>query len=99
MQKQLGMGRIHSMPAADCTRRDKLCSYQHLAEMYLLSQTRMLLGSSWSAVTEVAARLGGVPVQNACKPLSVDDTGKIRGSPKINAISMTQGMLPPCQAA
>uniref|UniRef100_A0A7S1T5E1 Uncharacterized protein n=1 Tax=Compsopogon caeruleus TaxID=31354 RepID=A0A7S1T5E1_9RHOD len=43
-----------------CDERERLCLQEALADLCLLSKTRLILGSPWSSFSEVASRFGNV---------------------------------------
>ncbi len=60
LRKKFGAHRIYSIPReADCITRSVECAKLALADILLLSRTRVLLGSHWSSFSEGAVRMSG----------------------------------------
>lgn len=60
LEQKFGSHRIYSAPQQiDCLTRSVNCVKFALADIILLSKTRVLLGSHWSSFTEAAVRLSG----------------------------------------
>lgn len=60
LREQFGLHRIYSISReADCVTRSVDCAKLALADILLLSKTRVLLGSHWSSFSEGAVRMSG----------------------------------------
>lgn len=59
-------GRVHRLDSNQCTARTPDCILYAAADLYLLSATSRLYTSRWSAFSETAARVGGMPTGDGC---------------------------------
>ncbi|EDQ85420.1 uncharacterized protein MONBRDRAFT_29316 [Monosiga brevicollis MX1] len=58
--------RVFYSDSNECTERTARCMQFAAADLILLTQTSKLLTSKWSAFSETAGRISGVPTINAC---------------------------------
>eukprot|EP00049_Salpingoeca_infusionum_P003135 m.63900 g.63900 ORF g.63900 m.63900 type:complete len:837 (-) comp11978_c0_seq4:392-2902(-) len=59
-------GRVFHLDSDSCTSREQECMYYAAADLVLLSQTKKLLISKWSAFSETAARINGQATATGC---------------------------------
>jgi len=59
-------GRVFFVQSQGCTERSPRCMAYAAADLLLLSRTSELLASKWSAFSETAGKLGGMPVHDGC---------------------------------
>eukprot|EP00043_Microstomoeca_roanoka_P020435 m.249301 g.249301 ORF g.249301 m.249301 type:complete len:843 (+) comp17165_c1_seq4:528-3056(+) len=58
--------RVFRLDSQHCTQRTVECMRYAAADLYLLSTTARLFTSKWSAFSETAARVGGMPTEDGC---------------------------------